>query len=166
MPDEAILNALAKKAELEIRITKSEEVIKRSRAQIIEISRFIKQWEKFSGRSADGLQEHKLLNGNKDYVLGQSVEKAATNPKKEVVAERVVSILEESGHSMSRAELFRALQEGGIHLQGANAEMVLSTMLWRTRDAFNIIRLKSGGYALPSMIGAQDEIDHDETSPD
>lgn len=161
MPDDAISNALSKRADLEGRIAKAEEVIKRSKAQILEINRFIKQWEKFSGRSAEDIQLTKSLTSDADLSGRLSITEAA-NPKKEVVAEAAIQILEEAGRPMSRADLYAALQSRGILINGSNPEMVLSTMLWRTRDAFGIQRLKSGGYALQSMIDEQYHIDPDD----
>jgi hypothetical protein len=162
MSDDAIANALSKRADLESRIVKAEEVIKRSKAQILEINRFIKQWEKFSGRAADDIQPAKSLPYDADFSRSQPTAEAAGNPKKETVAEAAIHILEKVGKPMSRAELYTALQADGVRIQGANPEMVLSTMLWRTRDAFGIHRLKSGGYALQSMIEEQDQIDTDD----
>lgn len=159
MPDDAILNALSKRADLEARISKAEEVVRRSKVQIAEITRFIKQWEKFSGRSADDMQTAKILQTGPDLISGDASGDSSKNPKKEQVASEVIHILEKSGKPLSRTDLFKQLQERGVTINGANPEMVLSTMLWRTRDAFDIIRLKSGGYALSKMLQAGDEED-------
>ncbi|MGN6424000.1 MAG: hypothetical protein ACTHLA_11885 [Asticcacaulis sp.] len=160
MSDDAIINALAKRAELEVRIAKAEEVIKRSKAQILEVNRFIKQWEKYSSRSVDDFLSSKTLSNKVDSTTRTSQDNAK-NPKKEEIAEAVVEILEKTGKAMSRSDLFKALQERGIVLYGANPEMLLSTMLWRTKEAFGINRLKGGGYALPDMIASEDEVDLD-----
>lgn len=157
MSDDAILNAVSKRAELEARISRAEESIRRYKVQAAEISRFIKQWEKFSGRSADEVQVAKSLQTPQHLRLAEMFGDPAKNPKKEEIAKQVVEILEAAGIPLSRADLFKRLQDRGVTLHGANPEMVLSTMLWRTRDAFNIIRLKSGGYALPKMIQAWEE---------
>ena len=162
MSDEAIKNALSRRADLEAKIAKADDTIKRSRAQITEINKFIKQWEKFSGKTSDEVAPPKTLMGHKDvppHPLSTATMAANQNPKKERVAEEVIHILERMGKAVSRSELFKLLQDRGITLHGANPEMVLSTMLWRTRDAFDIVRLKSGGYALSKMLQAGDEED-------
>lgn len=165
MSDEAIMNALARRTDLEGKIAKAEETIKRSRAQIIEINKFIKQWEKFSGKSADQVTSANPLQNREDLQLdspSRGLAPSNQNPKKEKVAEEVIHILENAGKPLSRSDLFRQLQARGVTLHGANPEMVLSTMLWRTRDAYDIVRLKSGGYALPKLLQAGDEEDTSE----
>jgi len=162
MSDEAILNALARRADLESKIAKAEEAIRRSRSQIIEITKFIRQWEKFSGKTADQIINASALQNNMDFSRSSATSISLSsnqNPKKEKVAGEVIHILENAGKPLSRAELFKRLQSRGITLHGGNPEMVLSTMLWRTRNAFDIIRLKSGGYALPKMLQDGDEED-------
>lgn len=76
--------------------------------------------------------------------------RASGNPKKEVVAQEVHAYLKAHGKPLSRKELFEKLSDNGFIIRGADPEMVLSTMLWRTADEFGIERLKSGGYSLKS----------------
>jgi len=158
MSDDAIRNAVAKRADLEAKIAKSEELIRRSRAQIAEINRFIKQWEKFSGRSADDVS-HSNKENQKLNSVDSDISESPNNPKKEIVAAAVVEILAKAGRPVSRADLFKALQDEGLIIYGAHPEMVLSTMLWRTRDDFGIIRLKSGGYTLAELLQSHDDVE-------
>ena len=162
MSDQAIMNALAKRADLEAKIAKADETIKRSRSQIVEINRFIKQWEKFSGRIADAVSASNSPERREDLKpedLSPKAEAQRQNPKKEDVAEAVIHILKGKGRAVSRDDLFDMLKKAGVNLHGKNPQMVLSTMLWRTRDAYDIVRLKSGGYALRGMAEAEGEED-------
>jgi hypothetical protein len=162
MSDQAIQNAISKRVELESRIVKAEDVIRRSKLQIAEINRFIKQWEKFSGRSTDDVSTSKSLENNvnvHNYQSGDVSARATNNPRKEEVAAEVVKILSDTEFPMSRTDLYKALLARGVTINGSNPEMVLSTMLWRTRDVFGITRLKSGGYCLASCA-APDDIDY------
>ena len=74
--------------------------------------------------------------------------RATGNPKKEVIAQEVHAYLKTHGKPLSRRELFDKLADNGFIIHGANPEMVLSTMLWRTADDYGIERLHSGGYGL------------------
>jgi fructose-specific phosphotransferase system component IIB len=162
MSDEAIKNALSRRADLEIKISKAEELIKRSKSQITEINKFIKQWERFSGKSVDAISLEKAMSEVENILNFITSPKEATqkqNPKKERVAEEVVHILQKEQRPVSRDELFEMLQTKGISLHGTNPRMVLSTMLWRIGDAYDIVRLKSGGYTLRNMIAQGDEED-------
>lgn len=162
MSDEAIKNALARRADLEIKISKADDLIKRSKAQIVEINKFIKQWERFSGKSADTISSGKAANEAKeifDFVLSPKEAAQKQNPKKERVAEEVIHILQKAQRPIPRDELFEILKSKGVTLHGTNPKMVLSTMLWRIGSAYDIVRLKSGGYTLRSMIAQGDEED-------
>lgn len=93
------------------------------------------------------------------------------NPKKEVVAQEVHAYLKAHGKPLSRRELFQKLSDNGFIIRGANPEMVLSTMLWRTADQFGIERLGSGGYALKQWSQRKADSEElignaDEKSPD
>jgi hypothetical protein len=75
------------------------------------------------------------------------------NPSKEEVAAKVREILNFVGHPLTRPELLRRLNDDGVVIEGANPDVVLSTMLWRMRD--RIVHHKGHGYwlaerALPS----------------
>ncbi|WP_375598313.1 hypothetical protein [Devosia sp. Naph2] len=87
---------------------------------------------------------------SENYALVHDLDPPARNPKKEEVAKVAREIIEEAGHPLNRGDLFQRLQSKGIDLQGANPQMVLSTMLWRAGEKAGIVRLKrsGGGYWL------------------
>ena len=158
MNDEVIKNAFLQRQESGARIARLEESIAKTKRQLLEIDNFIRLWERYSGRSVEELvkEDPSVAEANLGFAISTGFKKNKTkNPKKEQVAKVVVDILQETGTPLSRSALFQKLTERGITLGGSNPEMVLSTMLWRTKDAFNILRLKSGGYAL------RDKIQHD-----
>lgn len=66
------------------------------------------------------------------------------NPDREWVTEKALEIIRERGEPMPRKELFDALTARGVEIHGKDPEMVLSTMLWRTKD--RIQRLPAFGY--------------------
>lgn len=149
MSDPAIAGALAQRKQLETKLAECEAKIKRLRAQLADTNKFIAQWEKFSGQVAfdlgDQLTPATSTNPSQNGTDSQSRARVR-NPKKEIVARAVAEILQAAGSPMSRADLFKALEEKGIHISGADPEMVLSTMLWRAGGQFRIERLKGGGY--------------------
>lgn len=169
MSDNAIRTALSKRAEVEDRIRKLERRIKREKEQIIEINKFIQQWEKFSGRAVSSVVEPNALNEKGDFAatVGNSqVRMVPVNPRKEEVAEIAKQVLISAGKPLSRNELFKLLTAKGLTIHGSNPEMVLSTMLWRTRDTSNIVRLKSGGYCLKENASPEDADDSDQDDND
>jgi hypothetical protein len=61
-----------------------------------------------------------------------------------VVVDVALQIIQERGEPMARRELFDELAGRGIVIQGKDPEMVLSTMLWRSKE--KIVRLPGHGY--------------------
>jgi hypothetical protein len=171
MSDDAIRVALAKRAEAEERIKKLERNIKRCKDQIIEINSFIRAWEKFSGRSVDALQGAKPLSDKGEFVANvaaQSPRMVPVNSRKEEVAEAARQILAEAGRPLPRSELFQEIIKRGLTIVGKDPEMILSTMLWRTRNDSGIARLKSGkGYCLQADADpAETDDSHDDAGED
>lgn len=66
------------------------------------------------------------------------------NPSREEVVDASLAAINEAGVPMSRQQLFQAVTERGIDIQGKNPLMVFSTMLWRTQE--RIVRLRPYGY--------------------
>ncbi len=164
MSDEAIRAAVAKLDELNARIVSFEQKIAKAKQQLSETKRFIAQWEKFSGRPApihvngQGLE----TKGHPDPSSAVNVARhAAVNPKKEDVTKAAQIILQGVSRPVSRSELNALLAEVGVVIRGANPEMVLSTMLWRTKDWSGITRLKSGGYCLSQNANPNDIDDNE-----
>jgi hypothetical protein len=159
MSDHAIKNAVSEKREIQLRIEKYERAIKRAKLQLIEIDKFISQWEKFSGQSAANIsavvslkdKEHSARNLANPHELAKII-----NPAKEDVAKAALDIIQAAGQSVTRSDLFSKLKLQGIEIKGHNPEMILSTMLWRMRDLSGIVRLKSGGYCLLQDANSDD----------
>lgn len=70
------------------------------------------------------------------------------NPDKSEVAAQVAAMLMDSDKPLSRREIFDRLTENGVEIKGKDPEMVLSTMLWRAGEEFNIENRKGVGYVL------------------
>ncbi|MER9063943.1 hypothetical protein [Mesorhizobium sp. M0698] len=86
-----------------------------------------------------------------DMGFAEALERFAQTDKKEAdeLAERGRAIIRERNEPVSRTDLFKALTERGLTIAGTDPEMVLSTMLWRTRD--RVARVKGGGYWLADV---------------
>lgn len=153
MNDPAIQNALSRIAEIQKRIVRYEDAIRKAKEQVIEIQSFLKQWEKFSGISLSEVSGANTLEYSPDFVKSPDrlMVERPRNPKKEIVATEVIHILRDHTRPLNRAELLKFLRERGVVIHGSNPEMVLSTMLWRTKDSSGIARLPSGGYVLKSL---------------
>ncbi len=154
MTDAAILAALKKRQELEERIAKTEAKIKVFKTQIVEITAFIAQWEKFSGHPAPSLALTNLSQNETD-----SEPDATGNSSKEEVASAAREVLHRASGPLSRSELHKKLSFQGLRIHGKNPEMVLSTMLWRAGKGAGIVRLKTGGYSLTELTNPQDQDD-------
>jgi hypothetical protein len=142
MSDEALKNAESRRDELAKLINDAQQQIEQWRKELGRIEGWIKEWHQFAGSG-----QYDTVHA--DVVATISAQKIP-NTKKEVVAEFARKIIEERGEPVSRSDLYRVLTKAhGFRIAGSDPEMVLSTMLWRTRDAFNIVRLsKGGGYWL------------------
>lgn len=70
--------------------------------------------------------------------------KRPVNPPREQVLEVVAEALERAGRPMQLRELFQAVTDAGINLQGTDPSAVLGTMIWRARKRF--ANLKGFGY--------------------
>jgi hypothetical protein len=57
---------------------------------------------------------------------------------------KAVEYIREAERPLSRSEIWEKLKADDIIIYGKNPEMVLSTMLWRTKDL--IRSLRGGGY--------------------
>ena len=106
--------------------------------------------QEFVHREADESQKSAIqaAPGPRDDSLTAPKKRATGNSKKEEVARAARSLIEDAGRPLSRAELYPLLVRQRLKIEGSNAEMVLSTMLWRAGEAAGIVRLKSGGYDL------------------
>jgi hypothetical protein len=66
------------------------------------------------------------------------------NPDRKVVAEKALEAIKEAGHPLSRRRIYDKLTQGGVHISGKNPLMVLTTMLWRSRD--KLVSIPGFGY--------------------
>jgi hypothetical protein len=146
--DTVLANANKKRDLLAAEINSLAQRIDEIKRELAKIDAWIAQWHEFAGVSRSSSQKQKeefpILKGRE----APKITRTTGNPKKEEVAEAAREIIAERGEPISRADLFKALAERGIKIQSeSDPEMVLSTMLWRTRN--RVVRLKTGGYWLP-----------------
>jgi hypothetical protein len=152
MSDAALENAMARRANaletLKALVKEINILMERhgkARAELEEIDNFIQMWHTMAGMTAPELPERKESVG---------AERAArrirpSNPRREMVADACVNYLREAGHPLMRSELMELLKLNDIEIHGKDPAMVLSTMLWRSKD--KIARLPKGGYWLPGL---------------
>lgn len=147
MSDAAIQNAMKRFNEIGNEIGSLGRRISELKAEQERIGKFIEAWHEFSGIPHQVDNKDTAAQRDAISVIRKEASKRAKgNPKKEMVAEAVREIIGERREPISRSDLYKALNERGIILQGADPEMVLSTMLWRTRN--RVTRLPGGGYWL------------------
>lgn len=139
MSDTAIKNATEQKERLEREISALERDLAKKKDALAQTKSFIHAWHAFVEKDF----QTQFLNLD-DVPVTPQTRKRPQNPKKEFVAARAAEIIAATGRPMSRAELFKALEQQDIVLTGTNPEMVLSTMLWRCPDV--IVRLPPHGY--------------------
>ncbi len=146
MEDFAINAAHEKRAKLEQEMAAQRNAIRDANArlanleaQFAEIESFIAMW-------------HRLTNtpyapqAAERNEIGLPVVKRTRpkNPDREVVVSKVLEIIQERGVPVGRKDLFETLTAMGITIRGKDPEMVLSTMLWRSKD--KVVRLPNHGY--------------------
>ena len=103
---------------------------------------FIDTWYEMAGIPNPKFAEQKKAASAPQPAAG--VEKRPQNPNRRDVALKAVEFIRGEGRPLSRAEIWDRLVAHDIAIHGKNPEMVLSTMLWRTKDV--IRRLRGGGY--------------------
>lgn len=147
MMDRALENAknlistlMSRKAEL---VTELEDVDSR----IQKTTAFIQQWYEF----ADGASIHADIQLPGLTATGETRSTPSTqsssrpkNPSRRLVADKTLELIRNLGEPIPRENLLQLLSERGIHINGKDPLMVLSTMLWREKD--KIVRLPKHGY--------------------
>lgn len=114
----------------------------RLRANLEEIDKFIQMWHNMAGILPPQSAEQRVAS-----VVGETGKRIRPkNPPREDVAAACVNYIREAGRPLMRAELLDQLTKDGIVIRGKDPAMVLSTMLWRSKDV--IRRLPEGGYWL------------------
>jgi hypothetical protein len=161
MEDTAIKNARERFNEISSTIASLEGKIAELREEREHIEKFIEMWHAFAAVPIR-MPPAKDEDGDHRESRKEPVKRATGNPKKEVVAEAAREIIAERREPVPRSDLFKALTDRGIILQGADPEMVLSTMLWRMRD--RVVRVRGGGYWLAEVpypdAGYEPGVDH------
>jgi len=148
MADRALENAEAMlKQLLERRKTLNAELIN-IEDQIGQITKFVKSWHLFAEADPAGIDHNSVIavgaQENKPEPSQPVKPKQPKNTDRVIVGDEVLKIIRERGQPVSRADLYEELTNRGMVILGKDNEMVLSTMLWRSRD--RIVRLKTGGY--------------------
>lgn len=155
MSDTALQNALDRRGMLSSQISSLQQQLTVLQKELKIVDEFVARWHTFAV-----LGENEPLIQADDTVDNSDTErKRPVNPPREEVGDVVESLLREWGRPASRARLFAELSSHGIIIQGANPEMVFSTMLWRMKDRFE--RVKGRGYWLkgePIPAEAHDDL--------
>jgi hypothetical protein len=148
MSDIAYDNATARRDKLAKSINNTQQSLDEMRQELRSIDIWIEQWKKFAGVIDLDINTTTVPLTPKPQNLNK-------NSKKEEVAAAAVEIIKALGEPLARSSLLARLVNKGLVIKGADPEVVLSTMLWRTRN--KVVRLKKGGYwaaDLPSPDGS------------
>lgn len=149
MADAALENAMARRGHMIDRLTEVANEINAliekhgaMRSELEDVEGFIRMWHRMAGTQPPATLEQKVA------VEGAEGGKRIRpkNPPREDVATACVSYILDADRPMGRAELLEKLTEDGIIIRGKDPAMVLSTMLWRSKDV--VRRLRKGGYWL------------------
>lgn len=145
--DAALENAMARRAYIIDRLNQIANDINnliethgKQRTELEEVEDFIRMWHKMAGTQPPPTLEQKVAVEGADG--GKRIR--PKNPDREIVALACVNYIREAGYPLMRADLLKKLTEDDIIIRGKDPAMVLSTMLWRSKDI--IQRLPRGGY--------------------
>jgi hypothetical protein len=146
MADAALENAMARRRYLHDRTNEIVQEINglmeahsKTRDELMEVEAFIRMYHQMAGTKAPDVEEQKVVE-----AVGVTKRVRPANPPREDVAKACVKYIREAGRPLGRHELFETLASNGIEIRGKDPEMVLSTMLWRSKNI--IRRLPEGGY--------------------
>lgn len=145
MEDRSAFDAAKERvAELSEKIASEKNKINDSQARLAGFERDLAEMERW-------LALWHRLTGTENPTAAEQIEISARprsrrpkNPDRDHVANCALQIIRMRGEPMSRKDLFEALKEWEVNIQGKDPEMVLSTMLWRSQD--KIVRLPQHGY--------------------
>lgn len=144
MSDKAYENAAARRDELARGINQGQQRLETLRSELRGIEAFLDQWRKFAGVAAAAHEPNPTFDPSNppEHILRWRAKRK--NSKKEEVANAAREVILANGKPLSRSDLYTILTERGLIIEGADPEMVLSTMLWRSKD--KIVRLPKFGY--------------------
>ena len=114
-----------------------DELLTQAEVELADVEKFIDTWYELSG-----LQRSELSEQNMDMIA--RIKAPVDNPSRQEVAKAAIALICQAGRPLSRRDLFELMPSVNIRLQGKNPEMILSTMLWRTKNL--IVRLPKYGY--------------------
>ncbi len=120
-------------------ILDAQSMISRFEKEMADLDAWISMWHILTGTPANPQALERIEN-----VLATPKSTRAKNPDRDVVVSVSLDLIHKARRPLTRKELFDALAENGIEINGKNPEMVLSTMLWRSSD--RIVRLPNFGY--------------------
>lgn len=167
MTDAALENAKMRRKEIQAAMVKVTAEVNRllddhraMKADLDRVEAFITQWHEMAGLQVPAY----LAQKKRGATPAQGAARVRPrNPDKEEVARRCVHYIRRAGRPLMRKELMEKLKEDRVDIRGADPLMVLSTMLWRSKNI--IRRLKSGGY-WPAGEGLPDEVPTGDGLPD
>lgn len=84
------------------------------------------------------------FRGHTEIASTITVRKRPRNSSHEEVGDAALRVLAEAKAPMSRGDLFAAVMEQGVTIEGQDPEVVFSTMMWRERE--RVVNLKGHGY--------------------
>lgn len=117
-------------------------------AQLENVDAFLdmlSQYEALQMSGDEGVEQEKQLPPVENRIVAAAKgRKRPKNPDRETVVQLAYELIDLQGRPMGRAELFEQLANQGVVILGKDPEMVLSTMLWRSKD--KIVRLDKFGY--------------------
>lgn len=149
MSDAALENANARRADAIERLTslsnEINELVNKHNAlrnELTDVEQFIRMWHTMVGiQVPPGMEQREPTKPDKEQRRIRP-----TNPARELVASNCANYIRDVGRPLGRAELLQKLTADDIVINGKDPAMVLSTMLWRSKDV--VIRLPKGGYWL------------------
>lgn len=133
--------AMAERDRLQARVNSTLQQIDDWKREIAQITTFIDLYDRFSAMEVED-HDRQVRPGR---VM---LRKTTGNSDKEDVALHTRVLIEGFGRPIPRPELLELLRGHGLTIDGANAETVLSTMLWRTKDSHRIVHIRNHGYWL------------------
>lgn len=144
MSDIAIKNAVERRDALAKEINELNQALEDARRDLVEVDQFIALWGRFSGENPPAYA--KIANAPASVIRKRPPAAKPMNPPKEQIGDIVEKFLRWRGLPATRKMIAQHLRDENIVLQGADPDMVLSTMLWRMKDRFR--RLPPHGYWL------------------
>jgi hypothetical protein len=136
IPDKAYEVAVMRLKELQESIGKTRKKLAGWEREHAELEAFVSLYHKLAGVAPlTGLETPPPADPN----VGQ-------NPKREDVGKFATELIARLGRPVQRRELLQQLDYAGLHIHGVDPMKVLSTMMWRMKDRF--VLLKGFGYWL------------------